>query len=520
MAEILPNQPVIFDEVLDCHLLPSNIVMLAQYGDITQFQMALEPCGSDFDVLNNGNFDGEDGWTLGTGWSIADGQACHEDGLYGTISQVAPASNGVLVRLTFTLSVSSLGCVIQYGTWIENFTQSGSYTRWIVADSASVFGIAATGAVCISNLQIITVNTDFSVTIVDSTNTPVITLDTADGYFNFEDGYFTASIDWETLAIDDGCYTLVVVDPCPCSQRGIIALDFVTSLTAWEIQDSAWTIAGGNAVYSGSASRQARLDNVVCDEVTYIVSYTLSGMGAGEEFTFRLGGNDGVTRNADGTYTELITSGGTDLALIGDGNGSPQTFTLSGVSIEAQTPYEYIQSNVIKVSSTDFGCKTYLLSLCNDSDGLGFGFDNTGFAPNFRIEASLVRGTYPSVRNAYDFSNGRKSTTYGRMRVARELGLDLPPHLVDFMALTPLADHFYIDGEEYFVEDDEFPSVSWDDNVAQGGFALNVSKKTQLIENRRLSSSIRGCSINGNPILTEQGFEITTETGVTITTDG
>lgn len=519
MAEILPNQPVIFDEVLDCHLLPSNIVMLAQYGDITQFQMSLEPCYADFDVLNNGEFDGSTGWTVGTGWTVADGQACH-DGLYGSISQVAPASDGVLARLTFTLDVGTLGCVVQWGTWLENFTQSGTYTRWIVADSAAVFGVAASGNVCISGLQLITVRTDFSVTIIDPNDNIIDTLHTSDGYFNFEDGYFTCSIDWETLGVDDGCYRLVVVDPCPCSQRGITALDFVTSPAAWIIQDSAWVIGGGTATFTNANSRQARLDNVICEDVQYIVSYTLTGMGAGEEFTVRLGGTDGVTRNADGTYTEVITSGGTYLAMIGDGNGVSNTFEVTGFSIETLIPYEYLTSNVIQVSTTDFGCKTYLLSLCNDSDGLGFGFENTGFAPNFRIEASLARGTYPSIRESYEYSTGRKATSYGRGRVARELGLDLPPHLVDFMSLTPLADHFYIDGDEYFVEDDEFPSVSWDDNVHQGGFALNVSKKTQLIENRRLSSAIRGCSVNGNPLLTEGGFQTTTENAQEILTDG
>lgn len=520
MAEIIPNQPIIFDESLDCHLERPWVKVLAQYGDITQFQMALEPCYADFDILNNGEFDGSTGWTVGTGWTIADGQACHEDGIYGTISQVAPASDGVLARLTFTLDVGSLGCVVQWGTWIENFTQSGTYTRWITADSAAVFGIAASGAVCVSDLQLITVRTDFSVTIIDGDDNIIDTLQTSDGYFDFSDGFFTCSIDWEALAIDSGCYRLVVVDPCPCSQRGITALDLVTSPAAWEIQDSAWVIGGGSATFTNANSRQARLNNVICADVQYIVSYTLTGLGAGETFTFRLGGNDGTTRNTDGTYTEVITSGGTYLAMIGDGGGVSNTFTVTGVSIESLIPTEFVISNEIELTTGTFNCGTYLLSMCNDSDAFGFGFENTGFAPNFRVDCTLARGSYPSTRDTYDYSTGRKSTTYGRFRVARELGLDLPPHLIDFMALTPFADHFYIDGEEYFIEDDEFPSVSWDEWTHLGGLTMNVSKKTQLLENRRLSSAIRGCSIDGTAIATENGFLITTESGQIILTDG
>ena len=93
----------------------------------------------------------------------------------------------------------------------------------------------------------------------------------------------------------------------------------------------------------------------------------------------------------------------------------------------------------------------------------------------------------------------------------------MPPHLVDFMSLAPMIDHFYIDNVEYFVEDDEFPSVSWDDNSHLGAFSLNVSKKRQLIENVRLSSASVGCDSDGNPILDSKFEKVTDETGVVIT---
>jgi hypothetical protein len=241
-------------------------------------------------------------------------------------------------------------------------------------------------------------------------------------------------------------------------------------------------------------------------------------MGANEEFNVRLGSQNGTTRTADGSYSEDITANGTSFIMIGNSTSGTNTFTVTNMSIEIATKTATYISNTIKVSETDFGCKTYELAMCNDSDGLGFGFANTGFRPAFRMDCSLVRGTYPMVREAYDYSDGRKSTTYGRSRVARELGLDVPPHLVDFMALSLMIDHFYIDEVEYFVEDDEFPSVSWDDNSHLGAFALNVSRKTQRIENRRLSSASVGCELDGSPLFDSKLEVITDQTDSEITT--
>ena len=511
MAITIPNQPITFDEVLDCSLDSSEIKVLAQWGDITQFQMKLEPCGSDFDIVVNGNFASSSNWTLGSGWSISGGQACHIAGLFGSISQAAPAANGVLCRLTFTLDVDSLGCVVQYGSYIESFANSGTYTRWIVADGASVFAIAATGAVCVSNVQVISVNKTFRVVIFDEDDNLIETLRPDDGYFDFSDGYFTANIDWETLAIPSGCYRLKVADPCPCSQGGIVALDFVTSVGAWSL-GSLWTIAGGTATYNGSTTSQAELSNVICPDVTYRIEYTLTGMGAGETFQVFCGSTGGTVRSTNGTFTDTILSNGTDFFFRGNGGGTSQTFEVTDMSlIPIDADFELLTSNEIKVTSGEFGCQTYLVSMCNDTDAFGFGFENTGFSPSFRTEASLARGSYPNTRESYSYSDGVKKVTYGRYRVAREFGIDTIPHLVDFMALAIDIDHFYIDGEEYFVEDDEMPTVSWGDFDHVGGFALNVSKKTQLLENRRLSSTSVGCSPNGVALATDDNQEIKTE---------
>ena len=78
----------------------------------------------------------------------------------------------------------------------------------------------------------------------------------------------------------------------------------------------------------------------------------------------------------------------------------------------------------------------------------------------------------------------------------------------DFASLFGLADHFYIDDIEYFVEDDEYPSISWGEYDDVGGVTLNVSEKVQLTENRRLSSASVGCEPQGSKILDRNDLPI------------
>jgi len=519
MAEIIANQPIIFNEEPDCWLEDSGIKVLAEYGDITQFQMALEPCGSDFNVIQDANFPNDNNWTLESGWTISGGQLCKSPGLFGSAYQLAPANDGVLVRLRFTLdTVDSSGVQVNYGTYTEGFTSSGSYERWIVADSATFFSFSANGSasLCISSLSVMSVNTNFSVVIIDEDFTPVALLVTADGYFNFEDGFFTCSIDWETLAIPSGCYKIAVVDPCPCSQRGITALDFVTSLFSWYLASS-WSIIGGFATYNGSSTGQAILNHVICDGIEYEVTYTLANMGANEEFNIRLGSANGTIRTADGTYTDTITSNGTSFIMIGNSTSGTQTFEVTNMSIEESIPSSILLSNTINVSES-FDCKTLALAFCNDSNGLGFGFENTGFRPLMRIPASLNRSSYPMERLGYEYSTGRKATYYSRVRKALELGFDGKIFMHDFASLFGAADHFYIDDVEYYVEDDEYPSISWMDGDDSGGVTIQVSVKEQLVENKRLSSSSVGCEPGGVQLLDNNGTQITDEEDSPITT--
>lgn len=520
MANTIPHQPIIFDYEDDCLLASDDLNILAQDGDISMFQMQLEPCGSDFDVIQNGNFADASEWTTFGGWSISGGQATHAIGVAGQLYQSAPASDGTLVRLTFDFENSDQQFELNV-SWsgVTNFiSRSGSYEFWIEANSASNLTFTAVGgqSCIISNVQMITVNTNFNVAIIDATtNTPVGNIPSSN--YDFTDGYFTCSIDWESLGLSEGCYQLAVVDPCPCSQRGVTALDFTSSVFEWS-SSSAWTIASGTATYNGSTTELTSLLNVICSGLEYEVTFTVSGMGSGEEFSVGLGSTFGTTITANGTYTQTITANGSRIALRGNSTSGTQTFDVTNFEIEEVLPSSILESNTIEYRS-EWSCETKALSICNDSDALGFGFANTGFKPVMRIPASLNRSSYPMQRESYDNSRGRKYSYYGRLRKSQELGFDGKEFIHDFAALFGIADHFYIDNIEYFVDEDEYPSISWGEFDDLGGVTINVGKKKQLVENRRLTSSSIGCSTESLELLDNEGTPITDESNSIITTN-
>jgi len=520
MANTIPNQPIIFDYSDDCLLASDDLKVMAQYGDITQFQMELEPCGSDVNLIQGGNFQNDNLWTsTSSAWEVSRGNAIKVGGVSGQLYQSAPTTNGTLARLTFTI-VSITGGSINV-SWAGNthfFDTAGTYTLWLTADAATNLSFAANAStyVWLRDVQLITVNTDFQVNIIDEDGANVDSLETSDGYFDFSDGYFTCSIDWETLGIADGCYRIEVVDPCPCSQRGIIALDLTSGTFEWSTSAS-WTISGGTASYSGTGVGIALLSNVICSDTTYQVSYTISNMTANAEMNIRLGNQDGATITANGSYTEQITCDGTGFKILGNSTSGTSSFDVTNLSIEIRSTPETITSNEIKLKENLDGC-SLALAMCNDSDALGFGFANTGFRPLMRIPASLNRSSYVMERLSYDNSRGRKATYYGRRRKAIELGYDGKYFMHDFASLFGLADHFYINDVEYFVEDDEYPSISWGEYDDVGGVTVSVSEKVQLTENRRLSSASIGCDPQGSVMLDKEDLPIRDQFDKFITT--
>ena len=518
------DQPVRFNRVVDCHIDDGGYLMPAIYGDVTQFQFSLDSCNADPNLIYNGLFDQDGG--SGQGWSISAptsftiqptlGYIQHIAGMsFGFISQSVVIADGVLFVLRFTITQTTGTCNVRLGgttNWFVDFTGNATGTYEYILTSAAFtyirFGASLASDASFGSVSINTLNVAMKADLISDADGSVAYADLPYTIYN---GYATFSIDWEALEIPRGCYHIEAYDPCTCAQLGgLVGLDLETGARPsaiytygvgyWVVDDS-WEISAGVANYSGASvpdtSSIFYSNRPLCVGTEYTVTYSIAGL-ADAQVRVRLGSTSGTWRTADGTYTETLTPtvSGT-ISFMAQSVGVAGSLSITDVSIVATEPVADYISESYSVRTEDDDCCTKLVSICNDSDAFGMGFVGTGFAPNLRIEAH-VRGTnYPSDRNRYIDSTGKSTVYYGRSRKVSELAFDAPEFVHDFMRLAVIADHFFIDGTEYVVDADEYPTMSLNQQDDISGVSLPVCAKVENNMNRRLSDAVRGCGVDG-----------------------
>ena len=519
MSEVIDHHPIRFDYTNECNLSDHNWMQFAEYGDVQQFQLEIGPCAYEQNAIVDGSFSGgsADWVSSGFGWSIdtTNGLAVKTQGASGVIRQDVETADGVYWMISMDVVIGSGQFAVNFGADTEIVSATGSYTFYFMSDTVVSLKVSADGTTSgsFTNVVALPINTNFEVYVVDANGTTQHTYDGSD--FNFTNQWATLSVDWEDIAVGTGCYTLQVSDPCHCVQGGFIQEDFETDTEAWST-DSTWTISGGTATFSGaSATGQALMSGILCAGTSYDVRYTLANM-AGNTFYVQLGSATGATQNANGTYSEtIVCTNSSSLKLVAGGFMS--SLSVHTFSITATTRTVQHTSVPIRVLESAADC-THKITVCNDSDGMGAGFEFTGFSPMLRMGCQYAHGGATSTRNSYEFSTGKKSTTYYRGRKNKSLTFMAPSYIHDFMIHLGGYDHVYIDGTEVFIEDDEYPTISWNKETDLGGVTLTVREKDVLIENRRKSSKEEACDPNGNPITTGNNEIIFLPDGGKITT--
>ncbi len=524
MTKLIDHHPIRFNHSTECNMVDSNWHQLAQYGDVTQWQMGLEPCALDQNAIENGGFTSTSDWVVGTNWTIntAGGYASKSTGSSGTIYQSIDSADDVLWRVSFSVDISSGGFIVAFGTYfITYISETGNYQFFVIANNVSNISFSGDGTTSgiITNIAAVPINTNFKAWLVDEDGSDVQSFDSSD--FSFNNGWLTHSIDWEDLTINAGCYTLEVSDPCVCSQGGLIVSDMTTNQGAWTL-DPDWSFIGsGAASFNPSGTTVGAMTTVMsaCEDVTYTVSYTITQAGTANTNIF-VGGVSGITRTGSGAYVDTIVAGSTNEFEIRCQSTGAATMRIEDVVIERTVRTRDYISVPIKVSEVDIDC-TYRINACCDSDNMGAGYSTTGFTPAVRMSAQFAQGGMTADRNSYEYSTGKKSTTYYRGRKNKSLKFMCPSYIHDFLMHLGGYDHVYVDGEEVFVEDDEYPTVSWNDQTDLGTVTLTMRDKEVLIENRRISTAVKGCDPNGSLIYlnTQYGIEtwLDPETGETIT---
>lgn len=150
------------------------------------------------------------------------------------------------------------------------------------------------------------------------------------------------------------------------------------------------------------------------------------------------------------TFTATDTEVSIEFALIGAG-------TMQISSVEGKMAYEDVQPEWISAPFClkDIADTSTLIHGCGNNDYFNMYFETTGFIPRLRVRAQLD-DTAPiqEVERAF-LTNGKTNNHYVQHVSLKELRIDwFPSYLVNFLAIAPYLDHFYVDNEPYSLAED------------------------------------------------------------------
>ncbi len=540
MPEFIENQPVKFDIVIEdcsqCDTLPT--LQFVEQGDITQFQIGLEPCILADNIIVDGNFENDlaDWQTSGAGWSAINNEACHSGNASGTIFQDVLTPNKYY-QVEFEVKENSgvFGdLVVQIGNFISFvITGIGTFTVSGFTDTSKIAFLSPVGGeVCIDNVSVFEVDINYIFGICDQDGNVLTTINLLDSFtpgtefnppfindatFNLTDGALTVFIDWTDLGIQDGCRNIFILDPCVNNrgQNGLFNGDFHlnSGWTAVDVAGGAFVILSGKGSYAGGAGASESTftndDTTLGVGVSYDVTYTLSNM-SNTNITIKLGTVSGTTRNSNGTFSDTIISDGTTFNIFADSTAAGGG-EIDDIELSLTNDSDIIKDNVSNEFSLGFQDCTLLINACNDTDQFGFEFDQSNFSPTIRVCAKLVQSQYGADRVVERNSFARYRNVFYQRTKTKLLKIDSQPEYVhDFLSLLLGFDHFYIDGTEFFVPQDEeyIPNYDGDqDNI--GSVQFNVAFKEKLTRNVICEEEGSGCALPPNFLLNEDDTDDT-----------
>ncbi len=518
----IPYQPLPVDFRPNCTMPQyGGWIQLIELSDLTQVQFTIDACASFMNMVLNPTFvSGSTNWNPSGTWDFSGNKACSAVGSNDYIQQNFTLPNGYILQLV--VDVEMFAGVVAVSTnlgLIGLLTTTGETT--IAFNSNGVtninFFVNSNSAACLRNIRLKAINTRFRVDL-QTPDGDTVTPDIA-ATFSVTRNFLTVSFDWNTLLATTGCYRLAFFDPCQCDQFGFMGDDFIIGGGATSTQIILVSGEGGvpadgtiTAINTTGAASQSqfRKTNVICPNVAYTFTYTVTGLNAGDDFQLRAGIANGTTRATDGTYTDVLTSAHSgelpsDLRWIFDFPADNLTgVTITDFSMEAVEPTPSYATVPFKL--IDDGSCTMYFNACGDRDQFNMGFPDTGFSPKIRLEGTLRGNGYDGERTGYEFSAGKRIVTHLRTRKLFEFGFRSPEYVHDFMQLLRGFDNTYVNDIAAYAEDSEYPSISLDKDVDMGGVVLRFSNRTELTENVRTdSTSSGGCTVRGNNLLTTNG---------------
>jgi hypothetical protein len=119
----------------------------------------------------------------------------------------------------------------------------------------------------------------------------------------------------------------------------------------------------------------------------------------------------------------------------------------------------------------------------------GFGIPNNLFSTPpkhyMRLECELVKSRYKGEQETYIDSAGNRIKYYFSSRKLKELYInDIPEYMHDALAIAIGHEHFYIDGVEYSVEDEEY-SPEWSSGIPTLKYAKSRLLLGEYTQNKK-----------------------------------
>lgn len=533
MANIIPFQPVIFNESVDACLANTNgFSMPVLLGDNTQFQFSIDACSSASDIVDNGSFASGASWVAGTNWTIASSRATHSSGASGNLYQAVPFSSSGYYKIIVTVVNMTSGSIsVKVGLTVKGtITANGTYEYF---QSGPVFGTGLTLAASsdcqaeVTFVSVLYMTKTMKVIIYNaSDNSQAAVLENADGYFNFTNQYWTTTIDWGALGLSYGCYYIGIADECEntCSQLYLAGQDFYEEsfwaeavnnniTTTLILLNNVWLYESTSVVGTGSLTA----NYAICAGRTYVVTYTLSGHAGDATCTIKCGTASGTTRNADGTYTDTIVSDGTAFSINFASTTNPSNFLISSLTvtgIDSELTTNYTSNRFLY---TDNVLCSHMITMVCDENSFGMGFVNTGFIPRARVESKLILSGYPQSRVITKTSQGVKKVDFfeadknWRLKVIRQ-----PEHIMDFLSLLIGADHWYIDDVEYFASEDEFAEPQANKWFNLYDINIECQKKTLLLQNKNCNDNEENGVLGGEDVISESQSTVFSGSGIQV----
>lgn len=222
-----------------------------------------------------------DYWTTNSSWTLAEGEACHNVGQIGVLTESVPnyiVANGYY-KLTFTISGRTDGTISVAVANVNtgNISTNGEFTYWLTPTATGVVSIGASSTFdgCISGIQLYALTNDYSAELVNSSGG--IT-DISDAIEYYQD-YVTLGFQFQDYELADDCYTLNVYDYCIVTSDNLVFNgDFVDGYDNWTKTNGAaqYGMVGNELEFKFSPFTQGYTDYVTNGNFSSGASWTIN----------------------------------------------------------------------------------------------------------------------------------------------------------------------------------------------------------------------------------------------------